>query len=141
VSAGDPFHGEVEIGRGYGVKMRFGLDGHVGGLDDLPNPGDLLCAALAACEDGTLRIIAALLGVTMEELDVQVSGTLDARGALAVSHDARVGFEQLSCRIRLRAAAGTDPRLLGRLIAAGERFCVNLDTLRNGVHVDITTDL
>jgi len=28
VSVGDPFHGEVEIGCGYGVKMRFGLDGH-----------------------------------------------------------------------------------------------------------------
>jgi hypothetical protein len=54
VSAADPFHGEVEIGRGYGAKMRFGLDGHVGGLHDLPNPGDLLCAAVAACEDGTL---------------------------------------------------------------------------------------
>jgi uncharacterized OsmC-like protein len=141
VSAGDPFHGEVEIGRGYGVKMRFGLDGHVGGLHDLPNPGDLLCAAVAACEDGTLRMIAALLGVTVEELEVEVSGKLDVRGALAVSDDVRVGFELLSCRIRLRAAAGTDPRLLGRLVTAGERFCVNLDTLRNGVHVDIAADV
>jgi uncharacterized OsmC-like protein len=141
VRAGDPFHGEVEIGRGYRVKMRFGLDRHVGGLHDLPNRGDLLCAAVAACEDGTLRMIAALLGVTVEELEVEVSGMHDVRGALAVSDDVRVGFELLRCRIRLRAAAGTDPRLLGRPVAAGEPFCVNLDTLRNGVHVDIASDV
>ncbi len=71
---------------------------------------------------------------------MEVSGKLDVRGALAVRDDVRVGFELLSCRIRLRAAAGTDPRLLRRLVTAGERFCVNLDTLRNGVRVDIAGD-
>ena len=68
--------------------------------------------------------------------------SIGSRGALlANGDDVRVGFEQLTCRIRLRAAAGTDPRLLGRLITAGERFCVNLDTLRNGVHLDIAADV
>ena len=57
--ASDPFHGEVEIGDGYGTYLRFGLDRYVGGLHDAPNPGDMLCAALATCTDGAIRMIAA----------------------------------------------------------------------------------
>jgi hypothetical protein len=52
VPATDPFHGEVEIGSGYGASLRFGLDRSVGGLHDLPNPGDLLCAALRRARTG-----------------------------------------------------------------------------------------
>jgi uncharacterized OsmC-like protein len=51
------------VGRGYGASFEYGIDEKVGGLSDRPNPGDLLCAALAACEDGTIRMVAGLLGV------------------------------------------------------------------------------
>jgi uncharacterized OsmC-like protein len=137
VPATDPFHGEVEVGRGYGSSLRFGLDRAVGGLHDLPNPGDLLCAALAACEDGTIRMIADLMGVTLEDLEVEVEGELDVRGTLGVDPDVRVGFEALTCRVGLRAAPGTDRRAVARLVAAAERHCVNLDSLRRGVDVEV----
>ncbi len=137
----DPFHGEVEVGRGYGVSLRYGLDRYVGGLHDLPNPGDILCAALAACQDGTIRMVANLLGVELEELEVEVSGELDVRGALAIDPGVRVGFEALDCRVRLRATPGTEPRHLKRLVAAAERYCVNVDTLRGGVRVEVETEL
>ena len=135
VPAGDPFHGEVEVGDGYGTVVRFGLDRYVGGLHDAPNPGDLLCAALAACADGALRMIANLLGLELTELDVEVTGELDVRGCLAADPDVRVGFEALECTVRLAAVEGTDPRRIQTLVAAAERFCVNLDTLRGGVEV------
>jgi hypothetical protein len=77
VPARDPAHGEVEVGRGYGASLEYGIDEKVGGLSDGPNPGDLLCAALAACEDGTIRMIAGLLGVELEGLEVEVSGDLE----------------------------------------------------------------
>jgi uncharacterized OsmC-like protein len=135
VAAGDPFHGEVAVGRGYGVALRFGLDRHIGGPHDAPNPGDLLCAALAACQDGAIRMIANLLRVELEELEVVVSGELDVRGCLGADSDVRVGFEALDCEVRLVAAAGTERRRLETLLAAAERFCVNLDTLRGGIEV------
>lgn len=59
------------------------------------------------------------------------------RGTLAIDPDVRVGFEALSCAVRLRAAPETDPRLIEKLIAAAGRFCVNLDTLRDGVEVEV----
>ena len=132
---GDPFHGEVEIGDGHGASLRFGLDRSVGGLHDAPNPGDLLCAALAACEDGTIRMIANLLGVELIGLEVEVNGELDVRGCLAADAGVRVGFDALACNVRLAAVEGTDRKRLDALVAAAERYCVNQDTLRGGIEV------
>ncbi len=141
VAATDPFHGEVEVGKGYGTALRYGLDRHIGGLDDAPNPGDLLCAALAACQDGSIRMIANLLKVELTQLEVEVGGELDVHGCLGADSDVRVGFEVLECKVRLRAQDGTDPKRIAALVAAAERFCVNLDTLRGGIEVATTRDL
>lgn len=138
IAATDPFHGEVDVGSGYGTSLRFGFDRHVGGLHDAPNPGDLLCAALAACQDGAIRMVANLLGVKLTELEVEVTGEVDARGCLGADRDVRVGFEALECKVSLRAEQGTDPKRVETVIAAAERFCVNLDTLRGGIEVTTT---
>ena len=140
VPADDPFHGEVEIGDGYGISVRYGLDRYIGGLHDAPNPGDLLCAALAACADGTVRMIANLLEIELEDLEVEIGGELDVRGCLAADPNVRVGFQRLDCRVRLHAADGTDPLRVEHLTAAAERYCVNLDTLIGGIDVHTTFD-
>ena len=137
IPAGDAAHGEVEVGRGYGVSLDYALDEKVGGLSDGPNPGDLLCAALAACEDGTIRMVAGLLGVQLEQLEVEVCGDLDVRGTLGIDPNIRVGFSELDCSVRLDVAPGTDPRAARRLMAAAKRFCVNLDTLKGGAAVRV----
>lgn len=141
VPATDPFHGEVEIGDGYGTHVRYGLDRYVGGLHDAPNPGDLMCAALATCTDGAIRMIADLMGVQLISLEVEVTGELDVRGCLLIDNDVRVGFERLSCKARLSAVEGTNPRRLAALVGAAERVCVNLDTLRNGVEVAVEAEV
>ncbi len=137
VPPADPFHGEVEVGDGYETVMRYGIDHAVGGLHDLPNPGDLVCAALAACADATIRMAAEAYGVTLEGLMVEVTSDWDARGALAVDRAVRVGLQAIECSISLKAAPGTDPRLVDRVATAGERYCVVLDTLRGGTNVTI----
>ncbi|HEY7152227.1 MAG TPA: OsmC family protein [Solirubrobacterales bacterium] len=141
VPASDPFHGEVEVGEGYGTRLRFGLDRGIGGLSDLPNPGDLLCAALAACADGGIRMIADLLGIALEELEVSVTGEVDLRGTLAIDPEVRVGFEWLRCEVRIRPTTGADPRLVRKLVTAAERHCVNLDTLSDGVKVEVRSQV
>jgi hypothetical protein len=80
-------------------------------------------------------MIANLLLIELTELEVEVTGELDVRGCLAASSDVRVGFEGLHTTVRLRATEGRDPARLEGLVAAAERFCVNLDTLRGGVEV------
>jgi uncharacterized OsmC-like protein len=142
----DPFHGTVvpenfaDPNAPYGVTWRYGIDQAVGGLHDAPNPAEMLCGALAACTDGTIRMVADLLGVELVELEVEVLGEVDVRGALAIDSSVRVGFQRLALAVRLRPAPGTSDRLVRQLAAAAESQCIVLDTLRGGVQVDVTFD-
>ena len=135
--ATDPFHGSVVPGsQEYGIVWPFSIHSVVGGYHDGPNPGDLLCAALAACLDSTIRIIANLLGVILTSLEVDVSADVDARGTLVVDRTVPVGFQTMRCHVTLQAAEGTNPRLMEKLLAAAEYSCVTLQTLRSGVSVE-----
>lgn len=133
----DVLHSLVHIGKGYGVSQRTGIDHAVGGDHDLPNPGDLLCAALAVCKDGTIRMIADLLGIPILDLRVEVTGDVDVRGCLAVDRSVKVGFRSMTCRVHLRVPPDVDPNRIGVLQKQAEKSCVNLDTLRSGVPVDL----
>ena len=137
----DAVHGTVVVDRFPGVAWDYGIDRKVGGLDDLPNPGHLLCAALAACMDSTIRMLAGHLGVGIERLEVDVEGDVDVRGCMAMDNAVRPGFRRLECTVRLQPAAGADPQQVRILAAQAERLCVTLDTLRNGVPVTVTSDL
>jgi uncharacterized OsmC-like protein len=134
----DALHQVVEIGKGYGVCLRLGIDRSIGGQHDLPNPGDLMCAALAACEAAAVRMVADLLGVQILDLRVEVEGAVDARGCLSIDRGVRVGFQTMTCNVRLQVAPGTAPQLIAALQKAAEGSCVNLDTLRSGVPVDVS---
>jgi uncharacterized OsmC-like protein len=135
----DPFHATVLAGEA-GPAWRIGIHRAVGGFHDLPNPGDLLCAALASCFDTSLRMVAARLDVGFEELAVEVGGEVDVRGTLAVERDVPVGFAGLHCRVRARRDANSSDEQLARAVAAAERACVVLQTLRRGVAVSLTLD-
>jgi uncharacterized OsmC-like protein len=133
----DTFHSVVEIGQGYGVSQRLGIDSKVGGDHDLPNPADLLCAALAACEDSAVRMIADLLGIRILDLRVEVTGDVDVRGALAIDRSVKVGFRSMDCRVYLRVPQDTESPRLAALRKQAEASCVNLDTLRSGVPITV----
>lgn len=136
----DPCHTTVEPGRGYGLTVPVGVHRGVGGLHDAPNSGEWLCAALASCQDTTIRMIADLLGVTIESLTVAVQAAVDLRGTLQMDPQARVGFETMRCHVEL-AATSPDRASIDRLVEAARHSCVVADTLRNGVPVDTTLDL
>jgi uncharacterized OsmC-like protein len=137
----DPLHGWLDPGDGYGTHWRFGVHRAVGGFHDEPNPGDLLCGALAACLYSTLRMIADRLGIRLLGLSTRVTGEVDVRGTLAVDPSVPVGFQQLYSRIELCAAQDADPASLRKLLAAAERCCVVLQTLRNGVPVNFESTI
>ena len=133
----DPFHGFVVPGsEGLGVRWAFGVHRAVGGYHDAPNPGDMLCAALAVCLDSTIRIIADRLGVRLTSLEVDVTADVDVRGTLLIDRSVPVGFQSMHCRVDVQEAAGTDPKLLERLLSAAEHSCVVMQTLRSGVSVE-----
>jgi len=133
----DALHGVVIPGDSYGVSIHYGIDRAVGGDHDAPNPGELLCAALAACQDATLRMVADVLGVVLVDLEVEVRGRVDVRASLGMPVDSPLGFGSMDCKVHLQIAEDTPPALRQRLLATAERSCINLATLRHGVSVSV----
>ncbi|MBI5277193.1 MAG: OsmC family protein [Burkholderiales bacterium] len=129
-SPADPFRTQVEPMDGCGVTVAIGTHAAVGGPHDAPTPGDMLCAALAACQDSAVRMVANLLGVELAQLEVRVTATADVRGAMAMDPDVPVGFQAITCDISYEARDGTPPELLHKLHVAAERCCVVQQTLK-----------
>ncbi|WP_151447650.1 OsmC family protein [Lacisediminimonas profundi] len=138
IDPSDPFHSRVEPMDGCGVFVPIGVHRALGGLHDAPTPGDLLCAALAACQDSSIRMLANLMGIELISLVVTVKGDVDVRGALAIQKDVPVGFQSITSHVDLKAGEGTPPELLEKLRMGAERCCVVLQTLRLPPPVQIT---
>ena len=139
--ADDPFHSIVRPMPSSGVEIPVGVHRAIGGLHDAPTPGDILCAALAACQDSSVRMVANILGITLESVEVEVTGDVDVRGTLAMDPQVPVGFQAMRCVVRLRAAHGTDPQLLAKLRVASLRSCVVQQTLAHAPQVETMFDM
>jgi len=131
----DALHGSVIPGDSYGQAWKFGIDRAVGGFHDAPNPGEILCAALATCQHSTVCMIADVMGVQLDHVEVEVTGDVDVRGCLAMDASVPVAFRSMEMRVRLQPAVGTAPDLVKRLIERSEALSINLATLRKGVPV------
>jgi len=138
---GDPLHSTVRPARFPQVAWDIGIDDKVGGYDDLPNPGHLLCAALAACVDTTVRMLADHMGARIERLDVKVNGDVDVRGCLAMTRSVRPGFRYMNCHLEIELDPAVDPQVAALLVKQAEKLCVTLDTLRHGTPVAVSFEL
>jgi uncharacterized OsmC-like protein len=136
----DPLHCEVRAGVSGEVAYRSGAHAAVGGTGDVPCSGDLLIAALAACQETTLRMVAASMGIELERLEVEVEADWDARGTLAFS-GTPIGLERIRCRTRATVRGDARGERAERLLRSAEKYCVVLDTLRKGVPVDSSFEL
>jgi len=131
-----PMWGSVQIGApGFRVAVPVGVHHAVGGRHDLPVPGDILCAALVACVDSTIRIISNNLRIPLESLDVDVQADCDVRGTLLVDPSVRVGFNTMRVRVKAVPGPGVSPKQVEGLVQLAEQCCVVLQTVKNGVDV------
>jgi uncharacterized OsmC-like protein len=120
-----------------GVSWEAGAHPMAGGEGDLACSGDLLLASLAACQEITLRMVAAAMGIELRNVEVNVDGDLDFRGTMGIDGETPVGFQ--SIRTTVRFAADAPPERLQRLAARAERYCVVGATLREGT--TLSTDI
>jgi uncharacterized OsmC-like protein len=134
----DPLHCEVVPESVQGVTWRSGAHGAVGGEGDAPCSADLLLGALAACQEITLRMVAANLGIGLQELEVQVEGDWDPRGTLAMGPEFPIGLTAIRCHTRIVLDQDEVGDRADRLLRSAERYCVVLNTLRQGVPVAST---
>ena len=126
----DPFHLQVEPMDGCGIVVPIGTHAALGGPHDGPTPGDLLCAALAACQDSAFRMVANSFGIELARLEVRVTATADVRGCMAMDPAVPVGFQAMTCHIDYAVAGDASPEQLQRLQFAATRCCIVQQTLK-----------
>lgn len=101
--------------------------------------GDMLLESLVACFGVTVRAVATSMGIPIEGGSITCQGDLDFRGTLGIKGpdgDAvPVGFK--SIRLIVRLEVGEEHKeSCAKLISLSERYCVVLQTIKQGVNVE-----
>ncbi len=112
----------------------------VGGTATAPSPGWLLRAAEASCVVTLIAMRAAMLGITLDTLEVVVDSVSDDRGLLGIDDGVPAG--PLSGRVAVRLVAeGVEPATLDEIAHWGVIHCPVCDALERPVPitVEVTT--
>jgi uncharacterized OsmC-like protein len=117
---------KVETGR---AIAEAGLHPLTGGSGAELCSGDMLLEALVACAGVTVKAVATALEIPLRSGVVRAEGTLDFRGTLGVSKEARVGFEDIKLVFELDTDAPQEK--IDTLLRLTERYCVVYQTLAN----------
>ena len=113
-----------------------GLHPATGGSGTQACSGDMLLEALVACAGVTLKAVATAIGIELRDARIIAEGDLDFRGTLGVAKDAPVGFREIRLRFDLDTDAPAEQK--SKLIELTERYCVVLQTLRQGPPIRVT---
>lgn len=117
-----------------GAEITTDMVRSVGGTASAPSPGWLLRAAEASCVVTLIAMRAAMLGITLDGLEVAVDSESDDRGLLGVDESVPAG--PLSGRVRVRLnAVGVDPATLDEIARWGVKHCPVCDALERAVPV------
>src|SRR6267378_6127977 len=131
----DPLHCAAVAVSTPDISWRSGAHPAVGGTGDVPCSGDLLLGALAACQETTIRMVAANMGIELASLEVEIEADWDARGTLAMG-DHPIGLTAIRCTTRVTVPQDVKGERAERLLRSAEKYCVVLNTLRSGVPVE-----
>ena len=130
---GDGVTCKIETGK---AMVEAGLHPATGGDGLSACSGDMLLEALAACAGVTLNAVATATDFPLKDASIYVEGDLDFRGTLSVAKEAPVGFK--SIRLKFELDTDADAERIDRLIKLTERYCVVLQTLSRGNHVEVS---
>ncbi len=133
----DPTRVRIQSEAPNGAVMEVGAHKLAGGEGDLPCSGDLFLASLAACQEITIRMVAAAMRIELRHLELTVEGEMDFRGTMGVVPDTPVGFEAIRIAVRIDADAPADR--LERLVQRAKQYCVVSATLAQPPVVEMST--
>ncbi len=104
----------------------------LGGANTGPTPVELVLAALGTCQEIIYVIYAALEGVELRGVRIEVTGELDPRGVFGVA-DVPVGVDGI--RYEVMIDSPEDPARVAQLVRTVDRHCPVLDMLRRPLSV------
>ncbi len=130
-------YSQVTLGHYDLPPIDIGVHEKVGGNHDFPNPGELLCAAIAACFDSCIRLICCRLGVDLKALSVQVRGHVDVRGTLKMAQGVPVGFQSFTIDVDIDGG-NVPEQTIAAILKAGEESCVVMQTIKHSPPIEIS---
>lgn len=75
------------------------------GGNTAPNPQDLILSAVASCLAVGYAIGATQRGIRLDQLEIDISGVLDLRGAFGLDPALPPGFPEVACTVRIAGDA------------------------------------
>ena len=112
----------------------FGFNGQNKG----PKPSELVLAALAACQETTYRVFAEDMGIHIGKISVQLKGTQDLRGFMALDDKIPAGFTNIEGKIFIQSNANEEE--LDLLQQRVDQHCPVLDDLKRPVEVSFSVE-
>ncbi|MFF4316945.1 OsmC family protein [Streptomyces sp. NPDC001621] len=107
------------------------------GTDTAPTPAEYVLHALAGCYTVTITTHAALQGIELKAIGLELEADIDMRGFLGIAPSVRPGLQQIRVRVDLDAPDAT-PEQLQELISLVQKRSAIRDTLANPVDVHTT---
>lgn len=105
----------------------------LGGTDEDPNPVELVLAALGSCQEIVYSAYAAVLGIPLNSVKVNVKGNLNLKGFFGLDENIHPGFEDISYTTLIDSPASSEQ--LDQLIQVVEKHCPVLDILTREIPV------
>ncbi len=96
----------------------------------------MLLAALASCQEITWRLYADALGIELNAVKVELTGTQDLRGFLDVSDEVPAGFTEIHGEVTVDSPASEEE--IARLRAVVDSHCPVLDDLRRPLEIKLS---
>ncbi len=118
-------------------KRNFVLLGDEGtelsGTDAAPGAVEELMYALGTCIIAAANANAALMGVNLTQLELDLESDVDLHGLFALSPDVRPGI--LDLRAKITIAGDADRETLKKIAMLGYKYSPVSDSIRNGISV------
>ncbi|TVR67947.1 MAG: OsmC family peroxiredoxin [Spirochaetaceae bacterium] len=108
----------------------------LGGTDAGPNPLEYELASLAGCINVTGHLVAREMGLTISDLKMTLSGTLNPARFMGRGEEERAGFKEIAVVLELSGV--TDAAQLEAWRAAVEERCPVSDNLNHGTEVHVS---
>ncbi len=108
----------------------------LGGNDEGPNPVEYLLAAYAGCLNVVAHIVAKELGITINKLNLELTGEIDPARFLGLSFNERAGFK--SIKVQLVVETDSDEETLKKWLQIIENRCPVNDNLANSTPLKLS---
>lgn len=133
----DPMNWSVTGSPGSNLEMAISNHPAVGGHGAAPCPGELVTMALAACMDGSVRMIADLMELRLDRVRVEVVNRGDVRDLLRIADLDIPGPTGITMTVEIEASDETEERL-AKLRSAAEASSGVLNMLRGSTAVEVS---